>query len=378
MYQEPTVFPDLTVAENVFAGRQPRGSLHAVDWGAMRSEAMRILDELGAEFGPDTPVLGLGVADRQLLEIAKALSSSARVLIMDEPTAALSPNEVEKLFATVRGLRERGVAVVYISHRLEEVAAIADVVTVLRDGRHIETQAGGRAPAGRDHPPDGGPLARRPLPEGGRRDRRGRAQGGRPDPPRCLLERLVRAPSRRDRRPGRLRGLRSHRGRAQHLRDRSARGRRALDRRPHVQAALPESGARPGARLPAGGQAPPGARAADVRRHERLDGGPARIDPGRDPPAAARARARPPLHGAAADQGDVARAGRPQPLGRQPAEGRARRSGSRRSRGSCSSTSRRTASTSAPRPTSTGRSRTSPRRASRSSSSPPSCRRFSA
>ena len=83
-------------------------------------------------------MLGLGVADRQLLEIAKALSSSARVLIMDEPTAALSPHEVEKLFATVRGLRERGVAVVYISHRLEEVAAIADVVTVLRDGRHID------------------------------------------------------------------------------------------------------------------------------------------------------------------------------------------------------------------------------------------------
>ena len=148
MYQEPTVFPDLTVAENVFAGRQPRGSLHAVDWGAMRSEAMRILDELGAEFGPDTPVLGLGVADRQLLEIAKALSSSARVLIMDEPTAALSPNEVEKLFATVRGLRERGVAVVYISHRLEEVAAIADVVTVLRDGRHIETKPVAELPQG--------------------------------------------------------------------------------------------------------------------------------------------------------------------------------------------------------------------------------------
>ena len=77
---------------------------------------------------------GLGVADRQLLEIAKALSTNARLLIMDEPTAALSPNEVEHLFATVRKLRERGVAVVYISHRLDEVAALADTVTVLRDG----------------------------------------------------------------------------------------------------------------------------------------------------------------------------------------------------------------------------------------------------
>jgi rhamnose transport system ATP-binding protein len=140
MYQEPTVFPDLSVAENVFAGRHPRGALHTVDWRAMQAEAMRILGELGVDFGPDTPVRGLGVADRQLLEIAKALSTQARVLIMDEPTAALSPNEVENLFDTVRKLRDRGVAVVYISHRLEEIDALADVVTVLRDGRHIETR----------------------------------------------------------------------------------------------------------------------------------------------------------------------------------------------------------------------------------------------
>jgi rhamnose transport system ATP-binding protein len=140
MFQEPTVFPDLTVAENVFAGRHRRTRLRSVSWGAMRSEAARILEELGADFPPDAPVRGLGVADRQLLEIAKALSSSARLLIMDEPTAALSPHEVENLFATVRRLRERGVAIVFISHRLEEVTAIADTVTVLRDGRHIATK----------------------------------------------------------------------------------------------------------------------------------------------------------------------------------------------------------------------------------------------
>jgi rhamnose transport system ATP-binding protein len=140
MYQEPTVFQDLTVAENVFAGRHPRTGVGAVDWGAMRGEAARVLDELGVDFGPSTPVRGLGVADRQLLEIAKALSSSARLLIMDEPTAALSPHEVENLFATVRRLRERGVAVVFISHRLEEVSEIADTITVLRDGRHIATR----------------------------------------------------------------------------------------------------------------------------------------------------------------------------------------------------------------------------------------------
>jgi rhamnose transport system ATP-binding protein len=148
MYQEPTVFPDLTVAENVFAGRRPRTSLRTVDWGAMRSQTARILDDLGVDFGPTTPVRGLGVADRQLLEIAKALSSSARLLIMDEPTAALSPHEVDSLFATVRRLQGRGVAVVFISHRLEEVAAIADTVTVLRDGRHITTRPAAELPHG--------------------------------------------------------------------------------------------------------------------------------------------------------------------------------------------------------------------------------------
>jgi rhamnose transport system ATP-binding protein len=139
MFQEPTVFPDLTVAENVFAGRHRTTPLRTVAWGAMRSEASRILQDLGADFPPDAPVRGLGVADRQLLEIGKALSSSARLLIMDEPTAALSPHEVENLFGTVRRLRERGVAIVFISHRLEEVTAIADTVTVLRDGRHVAT-----------------------------------------------------------------------------------------------------------------------------------------------------------------------------------------------------------------------------------------------
>jgi rhamnose transport system ATP-binding protein len=140
MYQEPTVFEDLSVAENVFAGRYPRRRLRAVDWRAMRREAGRILEEIGADFAPDAPVRGLGVADRQLIEVAKALSSSARLLIMDEPTAALSLQEVDNLFATVRRLHERGVAVLFISHRLEEVSEIADTVTVLRDGRHVATR----------------------------------------------------------------------------------------------------------------------------------------------------------------------------------------------------------------------------------------------
>ena len=121
---------------------------HTVDWHAMRSGVARLLEELGVDFGPDTPVRGLGVADRQLMEIAKALSSSARLLIMDEPTAALSPHEVDNLFVTVRRLRERGVAIVFISHRLEEVASLADTVTVLRDGRHVATRPAGQLPHG--------------------------------------------------------------------------------------------------------------------------------------------------------------------------------------------------------------------------------------
>ncbi len=146
MYQEPTVFQDLSVAENVFAGRHPRSGLRTVAWRRLRSDASRILDELGVDFGPDTPVRGLGVADRQLLEIAKALTSSARLLIMDEPTAALSPHEADNLFATVRRLRDRGVVIVFISHRLEEVTAIADTVTVLRDGGHVATRSAAELP----------------------------------------------------------------------------------------------------------------------------------------------------------------------------------------------------------------------------------------
>jgi rhamnose transport system ATP-binding protein len=148
MYQEPTVFPDLSVAENVFAGRHPRTGAHTVDWREMQSRARVILDELGADFGPDRPVRGLGVADRQLLEIAKALSSDARLLIMDEPTAALSPPEVERLFEIVRRLRDRGVAIVFISHRLEEVSAISDTVTILRDGHHVATRPTAGLPQG--------------------------------------------------------------------------------------------------------------------------------------------------------------------------------------------------------------------------------------
>jgi len=139
MFQEAIVFPDLSVAENLFVGRRPTNRLGLVDWKTLKARARALLDELDVGFGLDTPVRELGVADRQLLEIAKALSANARLLIMDEPTASLSPNEVERLFETVRGLRDRGVSVLFISHRLEEVSALVNMVTVLRDGHHVAT-----------------------------------------------------------------------------------------------------------------------------------------------------------------------------------------------------------------------------------------------
>jgi rhamnose transport system ATP-binding protein len=143
IYQEPTLFPDLDVAENVFMGRHPRGRLGRVDWPRMYREVGELLASLGVRLNPRIPVQGLSVADQQLVEIAKALSLDARVLVMDEPTAALSAREVDDLFAIVRRLRDRGVAVLFVSHRLDEVFELADQVTVLRDGAHVVT-----APAG--------------------------------------------------------------------------------------------------------------------------------------------------------------------------------------------------------------------------------------
>jgi rhamnose transport system ATP-binding protein len=143
IYQEPALFPDLDVAENVYMGRQPRDRLRRITWRTMYREVDALLRSLGVALDARAPVQGLSVADQQLVEIAKALSLDARVVVMDEPTAALSSREVEQLFRIVRDLRRRGVAVLFVSHRLEEVFALADQVTVLRDGRHVIT-----APAG--------------------------------------------------------------------------------------------------------------------------------------------------------------------------------------------------------------------------------------
>jgi rhamnose transport system ATP-binding protein len=137
VYQEPLIFPDLSVAENVFVGHRDQGRV--VRWRRMCAEAQDILARLDVHLDPRMPASGLPVAAQQAIEIAKAISLDARVLIMDESTAALSAHEVERLFRQVRRLRDAGVAVLFISHRLDEVLSIADRITVLRDGRHIST-----------------------------------------------------------------------------------------------------------------------------------------------------------------------------------------------------------------------------------------------
>jgi len=139
VHQEPRLFPDLTVAENVFIGHAPSGRLGTIDWSGTRRAAQALFHELDVQFDVGAPVRGLSMADQQLIEIAKSLSVDARVLILDEPTASLSAHEVERLFTIVRRLRERGVAVLFVSHRLDEVFELCDRATVFRDGRHVVT-----------------------------------------------------------------------------------------------------------------------------------------------------------------------------------------------------------------------------------------------
>ena len=138
IYQEPLIFPDLTVAENIFIGHQDRGRV--VRSRQMVRDAGEILAELDVDLDPRQPAAGLPVAAQQAIEIAKATSLDTRVLIMDEPTAALSAHEVGRLFRQVSQLIERGVAVLFISHRLDEVFEISQRITVFRDGRHISTR----------------------------------------------------------------------------------------------------------------------------------------------------------------------------------------------------------------------------------------------
>ncbi|WP_370284732.1 MULTISPECIES: sugar ABC transporter ATP-binding protein [Rhodobacterales] len=136
IYQEFSLLPERTVAQNLFLGREPRGRFGLIDEAKMRRETRKVLDlfATGGRIDPDRTVGTLDVATQQMVEIAKAVSYDARVIVMDEPTAALNEAECEELFATVDRLRERGVAVIYITHRMREITRLADRVTVLKDG----------------------------------------------------------------------------------------------------------------------------------------------------------------------------------------------------------------------------------------------------
>lgn len=139
IHQEPMIFPDLNVAENIFISHAPRGIF--LRWGRMYQEAEQLLAQLDIKLDVRSQARGLTLAQQQAVEIAKAISLKVRVLIMDEPTASLSAHEVDQLFKLARRLRDQGVALLFISHRMEEVFAIADRITVMRDGKVISTGA---------------------------------------------------------------------------------------------------------------------------------------------------------------------------------------------------------------------------------------------
>ncbi|GAA4228861.1 rhamnose transport system ATP-binding protein [Sagittula marina] len=137
IHQETVLFDELTVAENIFIGHAPRGRFGLIDWKIMRTRAAEILTRIGAALDPDTPLRDLGIASKHLVAIARALSVDARVVVMDEPTAALSHKEIEELYELVDRLKAEGRAILFISHKFDEVFRIADRYTVFRDGTHV-------------------------------------------------------------------------------------------------------------------------------------------------------------------------------------------------------------------------------------------------
>jgi ribose transport system ATP-binding protein len=139
IYQETALFPELTVAENIFGDNQPRGRLGLIDKRERARRAESVLSRLGASIPIQNLVAELSIADQQMVEIAKALVGSPKLLILDEPTAVISGREVDMLFESIRSLRAAGIAIVYISHRLEEIFHIADRLTVLKDGKLVGT-----------------------------------------------------------------------------------------------------------------------------------------------------------------------------------------------------------------------------------------------
>ncbi len=143
IYQQPALFPDLSVAENIALAIEPSSPFRRVRWGLRREQALGLLRRVGARIDPDSFVRELSMPEQQLVEIARALGAGARVLVMDEPTASLTPGEVTTLLNLIRTLKSEGVGIIYISHRLPEVFEVADRITVLRDGASVGTFAVG-------------------------------------------------------------------------------------------------------------------------------------------------------------------------------------------------------------------------------------------
>ncbi|GAB3263314.1 sugar ABC transporter ATP-binding protein [Larkinella harenae] len=141
IHQELLVVPELTVAQNIFLGRESRGGLFGwIDEKKLNQDAGALLTQMGVTISPSTKMKYLSVAEMQMVEIAKAISNNAKVIIMDEPTSALSDKEVATLFGIIRDLKQQGVAIIYISHKMDEIFTISDTITVLRDGKYIATQ----------------------------------------------------------------------------------------------------------------------------------------------------------------------------------------------------------------------------------------------
>ncbi len=140
IFQEFNLIPDLSVAENIFLGREPKRFIGLINWRKLNQKAKKILAELDVEVDPRRFVGDLTVAERQMVEIAKALSFESKVIIMDEPTATLTEKEVKKLFEIIHGLKKQGISIIYISHRMEEAFELSDRITVLRDGKKVGTK----------------------------------------------------------------------------------------------------------------------------------------------------------------------------------------------------------------------------------------------
>ena len=139
IHQETVLFDDLTVTENIWLGHAPRGRFGLIDWAQARRGAIELLDSIHAKLDPDARLRDLGIASKHLVAIARALSIDARVVIMDEPTAALSHKEIHELYDLVETLKAQGKAILFISHKFDEIFRIADNFTVFRDGSAIPT-----------------------------------------------------------------------------------------------------------------------------------------------------------------------------------------------------------------------------------------------